>query len=59
MWFSQQTNVFLDKNMGINFRSLLKFKVKGHPITGQDSPKGKYRYTSTLSLTLALDVVGG
>jgi len=26
-----------------------------HPITGHGAPEGKYRYSSTLSLTLALD----
>ena len=28
-------------------------------ITAHDSPKGEYRYSTTLSLTLALDEVGG
>ena len=32
-------------------------KVKGHPKTGQEDPEGKLRYSSTLSLTSALDGV--
>jgi hypothetical protein len=34
-------------------------KGKDHPITGHKGPDGKLRYTSTLSLTSALDGVGG
>ena len=30
-----------------------------HIITGHESPEGEYRYSSTLSLTSALDGVGG
>jgi hypothetical protein len=33
-------------------------KGKGHPITGHEGPEGEYRYSSTLSLTLALDEGG-
>ena len=33
-------------------------KGKGHPITGDEGPEGEYRYSSTLSLTLALDGIG-
>ena len=38
-----------------------KSKDKGHPRTGHEGPKGEYRYeySSTLSLTSALDGVGG
>jgi hypothetical protein len=36
-----------------------KSKGKGHPITGHKGPEGEYRYSSTLSLTLTLDGVGG
>jgi hypothetical protein len=36
-----------------------KGKDKGHPTTGHEGPEGKYRYSSTLSLTLAIDGVGG
>ena len=32
---------------------------KGHPKTGYEGPEGEYRYSSTLSLTSALDGVGG
>ena len=32
---------------------------KVHPGTGQEGPEGEYRYTSTLSLTSALDGVRG
>jgi len=35
-----------------------KGKGKGHPTTGHKSPEGEYRYSSTLSLTSALDGVG-
>jgi hypothetical protein len=34
-------------------------EVKGHPRTGHEGPEGEWRYSSTLSLTLALDGVGG
>jgi hypothetical protein len=44
-------------------RSLLspyrKGKGKGHPRTGHEGPEGEQRYSSTLSLTSALDGVGG
>jgi hypothetical protein len=33
-------------------------KYKVHPITGHESPKEKYRYSSTLSLTSTLDGAG-
>jgi hypothetical protein len=36
-----------------------KDKGKGHPRTGHEGPEGMYRYSATLSLTSALDVVGG
>jgi hypothetical protein len=32
---------------------------KLHPITGHEGPEGEQRYSSTLSLTLVLDGVGG
>jgi hypothetical protein len=31
---------------------------KGHPITGRENPEGEYSYSSTLSLTSALDAGG-
>ena len=33
-------------------------KGKAHPLTGHEGPEGKERYSSTLSLTSALDVGG-
>ena len=36
-----------------------KGKGKGHPTTGHEGPEGEYRYSFTLSLTSALDGVGG
>jgi len=36
-----------------------KGKVKVHPRTGQKGPEEEWRYSSTLSLTLALDGVDG
>ena len=36
-----------------------KGKSKGHPRTSHEGPKGEYVYTFTLSLTSALDGVGG
>ena len=36
-----------------------KGKGKAHPRTGHEGPEGESRYSSTLSLTLALDGVGG
>jgi hypothetical protein len=43
------------------FRRLIycKRKGKGHPITGHEGSDGEKRYTSTLYLISALDVVGG
>ena len=35
-----------------------KGKVKVHPITGHEGPKWEYMYSSTLSLTSALEGVG-
>jgi hypothetical protein len=37
---------------------LCKVKGKVHPRTGHEGPEGEYRYSSTLSLTLALDEGG-
>ena len=34
-------------------------KVKVHPITGHEGPEREYRYSSTLSLILEPDGVGG
>ena len=36
-----------------------KGKGKVHPIAGHEGPEGEYRYSSTLSLTSALDEMGG
>jgi hypothetical protein len=40
-----------------------RYEVKGkdkiHSVTGHEGPWGEYRYSSTLSLTSALDGVGG
>jgi hypothetical protein len=36
-----------------------KGKGKVHPTTGHEDPEGEKSYSSTLSLTSALDVVGG
>ena len=38
-------------------QKLRKIKRKIHPITGHESPEGEKRYSSTLSLTSALDGV--
>jgi hypothetical protein len=43
---------------GGNFQHLLKHAVKILPRTGHEGPDGEQRYSSTLSLTLALDVGG-
>ena len=37
----------------------LSIKVKIHPRTGHESPEGEKRYRCTLSLTSALEAVGG
>ena len=37
----------------------VKAKCKVHPTAGHEDPKGEYRYSSNLSLTSALDGVGG
>jgi len=45
--------------LGERARILRYSKGKVHPITGHEGPEVEYRYSSTLSLTLALDVMGG
>ena len=40
------------------FRLGIDHYIKGYPRTGHADPEGEYRYSSTLSLTFALDVVG-
>ena len=47
------------KMMNFYINSLLKGKCKVHPRTGHDGPEGEWRCYSTLSLTSALDGVGG
>jgi hypothetical protein len=42
-----------------NLTNTVQGKGKGQPITGHEGPEVKYRYSSTLSLTSALDGVGG
>jgi hypothetical protein len=39
------------------YNGFRKDKGKGHPRTGYEGPEGEKRYSSTLSLTLALDGV--
>jgi hypothetical protein len=39
--------------------SVRKGKGKGHPVTGHEGPEVELRYNSILSLTSALDAVGG
>ena len=39
--------------------ALIKYKDKGHPVKDHEGPNGVKRYSSTLSLTSALDGVGG
>ena len=36
----------------------IKIKAKVHPRTGHEGPEGEQRYSSTLSLNMALDGVG-
>ena len=45
----------------ISVVSFIKHAGKGkfHPTTGHEDPQAEYRYSSTLSLTSALDGVGG
>ena len=45
----------------IPFKLVINNESKGkvHPRTGHEGPEGKQRYNSTVSLTLALDGVGG
>ena len=42
----------------MSYRSKGKGKGKGHPITCHKGPEGEYSYSSTLSLTSALDLGG-
>jgi hypothetical protein len=61
---SIQTQVHYKHNTLLHFKHFsymirpYKFKGKGHPRTGYEGPEVEYRYTSTLSLTSALDGVG-
>jgi hypothetical protein len=41
-----------------NFQSICKCKGTVHPITGHECPEGEYRYSSTLSVSLATDEGG-
>ena len=52
---SEIVNTFQILSSGNSVKSEGKF----HPITGHESPEGEYRYSSTLSLTSALEGVGG
>ena len=47
------------KDLTIGTQRMQKGKGKVLPKTGHEGPEGEQRYTSTLSLTLALDGVGG
>jgi hypothetical protein len=38
---------------------LIFYQIQGHPITGHEGTEGEKMYSSTLSLTSALDGVGG
>ena len=57
--------MYLDRKMSVNtavyyyaiVTSVSRCKVR--PRTGHDGPEGEQRYMSTLSLTSALDGVGG
>ena len=50
MCVSRQNSLILTQNIS---------KGKVHPRTGHERPEGKQRYSSALSLTSALDGVGG
>jgi hypothetical protein len=54
--FTRTNWVILNKQLLFSVWSKSKGKV--HPITGHECPKGEKRYSSTLSLTSALDGVG-
>ena len=45
--------------MSAYYKKSCKGKGKSHPITGHECPEVEYNYNCTLSLILALDVVGG
>jgi len=45
--------------MTVSLLETCKGKGKVHPITGHEGPEGEQRYSSTLSLTSALDGMGG
>jgi hypothetical protein len=47
------------KELPYGIKEEVKGKGKMHPKTGHEGPEGKYRYSSTISLTSALDRVGG
>ena len=55
---SQQPNYMRNKLVKLaTGEGLKRNKGKLHPITCYEGPKGEYRYSSTLSLTKALDGV--
>ena len=43
----------------VDSRKAKRGNGKVHPRTSHEGPEGEYRYSSTLSLTSALDGVGG
>ena len=47
------------RSVGLLHISCGKSKAKDRPVTDHEGPEGRYRFSSTLSLTLAPDVVGG
>jgi len=49
----------IDDSYGRTFVVCCKSKGKVHPRTGHEGPEGEKRYSRTLSLTSALDGVGG
>ena len=50
----------LNKNYALQSKVCQYFQFSSiHPSTRHEGPEGKYRYSSTLSLTSVLDGVGG
>jgi hypothetical protein len=59
MWCSKRMERISWTDHVRNEEVLHRGKSKICPITGHEGPEGEYRYSSTLSLTSALDGVGG
>ena len=59
MWVVEVASGPPQAQVTLHWREASQVKSKFRPRTGHEGPEGEYRYSSTLSLTSALDGVGG